>query len=153
MHSFSFSALFLTLLSTIVLALAQSTTPAFNLATVTSLTPQQSSKIESDFLTYFSVLVTQPAFSSFASVFQTAVPNQEIPTAYATGAAINGTTINWPSFVSDLPPNAQSYFKSIVAAELSIVSKDVNNQAPRPTGVLVAAGAMVAGVVGVAAVL
>ena len=52
-----------------------------------------------------------------------------------------------------LPTSAQSYIASIASAEASIASKDLSGAAPKATGMVMAAGAAAAGVLGFAAML
>ncbi|KAI9752877.1 MAG: hypothetical protein M4579_005444 [Chaenotheca gracillima] len=125
-------------------------------STITSISPDQSSKIESDLSTYLTHLTAQPEFTSVALVLQTAVPFSVLqdleadPQGYYE-SIITGTAT--PSWIAALPTDAQKYLESVGSAEIALATKDLGNAAPQPTGALKLAGAAVAGVVGIAAFL
>ena len=96
---------------------------------------------------FYSNLRTQSAYKSFSGLLDAAVP---------TGVSdlVNGppTITALPEF-SGLPKEAKDYFSSVNAAQQSILNKDLRGAAPKATGMIMAAGAAAAGVLGVAAMI
>lgn len=97
---------------------------------------------------FLSDLRGRPEFSSFA----TFLGNGAIPSS-VTNIQDGVPAITTRSEFSALPTQAQSYFSSVYNAEQSIIRKDLSGAAPQPTGILMAAGAAAAGVLGVAAMM
>ncbi|MCJ1397739.1 hypothetical protein MMC11_000935 [Xylographa trunciseda] len=120
--------------------------------TITSVSPAQSSNIAADIASYFSTLTTQSNYLSAASVLSTAIPSSlyqgEGLAAYFSQLV---TATAAPAWYTALPADAQSFFSSVGAVEVSIITKDLAAAAPQPTaGLKVMGGVLAAGAAGLA---
>ena len=107
----------------------------------------QSSAAAGEINSFLSDLRGKPEFTTFSSLLGTTA----IPTEVTD---INGipTITAIPEFTG-LPKDAQDFYSSVYDKAQSIIRKDLSGAAPQPTGILMAAGAAAAGVLGVAALM
>ncbi|KAI9821294.1 MAG: hypothetical protein M1827_004030 [Pycnora praestabilis] len=117
--------------------------------TTTGISPKQSSEIQSAWSTYWSHQNAQPAATSIASLIEN---DKSLPTSIK-NEALTGSWTGTPTWFTALPTAVQSYYLSAYTVEASLATKIVGNGAAMPTGGVKMAGAAVAGVLGVAAML
>lgn len=98
---------------------------------------------------YFSSVTAAPQWASYSSAIFAGNRNADLDDFK--GDSLSAITTE-PGFTA-LPSSVQSYVVSVKKAEESIISKDLSGAAPKPTGAVMAAGAAVAGLLGVAAML
>ena len=113
-----------------------------------------------DVKSYLSSVTADSAYSSQAAAIKSALPSVDFAGAALNASAIAGTAgiagITPAASISGfsaLPTPQQSFYSSVIAAESSIASKDLSGAAPQATGMVMAAGAAAAGVLGFAAML
>lgn len=110
-----------------------------------------------DVASYISSVTADSAFSSQNAAIKSAVPSMDLVSAALNASAIVGTgavtpAVSLPGYTA-LPSSQQSYIASVASAASGIASKDLSGAAPQATGMVVAAGAAAAGVLGFAAML
>ncbi|KAK3170660.1 hypothetical protein OEA41_002742 [Lepraria neglecta] len=111
----------------------------------TTVSPAQESKAVNDLSSYLNALTTDPGYTAAVAAFATAVPSdvlseiEDNPDGYFQSAF---TATALPTWFTALPSSAQSFFSSVGAAEISIVSKDVKG--PAPTNAVKVGGAVLA---------
>ena len=113
-----------------------------------------------DIKSYISSVTADSAYAAQHSAIQSVLPSMDLAGAALNASAIVGTgglAVITPavsvSGFSALPSAQQSYISSVIAAQSSIASKDLSGAAPQATGMVMAAGAAAAGVLGFAAML
>ena len=110
-----------------------------------------------DVASYLSSVTADSAYASESSVIHSALPSTNLVGYALNASAIAGTGAVTPvaslSGFNALPTSQQSYLQSIASATASIASKDLSGAAPQATGMVMAAGAAAAGVLGFAAML
>jgi hypothetical protein len=132
--------------------------PTFSIATPSITDAAQATKIIENFVSdasnYLTSVTAQPEFSAFTSVIGSIVPESELPDNFLDTAAANSLATATPTWWTKLPTSAQAYYTSIIADQLSIVSKDFKGPAaPTAAPMMKAAGVAAAGALAGAAML
>lgn len=114
-------------------------------------------KVQTDINAYQTSIAAQPEFTAFVSALSSAAGSDF---SNILDTATNGQNLysisqvtGTPTWWTNLPTSAQSYFTSVYAAEVSIESKDWNGAAATPAPLYKAAAIAGAGAVAGAALL
>ncbi|MCJ1246448.1 hypothetical protein MMC30_003655 [Trapelia coarctata] len=111
-----------------LLSTASAQAPVDLVGALITANPAQVSQLSDDLGSYFSSVVTQPAFSSVVSVLATGLPQSIIDGLGSNPAAFFGqaaTDTQVLAVLTRLPSDVQSYLSSIGMVEISIVTKDL----------------------------
>lgn len=113
---------------------------------------------ETEYRAYTSHVVGLAAYTTATSVLNTATYSVDIePVSILQAAATATTPVTVPSVATPAPTDVRDFLQSVVQHEVSLLQYDrtatataTYNAATRPTGVVMAAGAVAAGVLGLA---
>jgi hypothetical protein len=116
-----------------LVAFAGASYAEINPATVTSLTPQQSTAVYYAHQSLLSSLSNDPALYSVIHELQT-IPNRDAwnaLTSIVAGPLPTGAdaAYKWNSIINEMPADAANYFRSLTSVESAVVSSAINSPA------------------------